>query len=92
MFWSFDIRILILSFDSFDLEALDRVGQDGEQVEPFRISDLAVLKIHLFGQVTFYFDVSLTPMMSWSNLYKSRKMRVVSHNLSHLTSITINSV
>ena len=24
-----------------------------------RISDLVVLKIHLFGQVTFYFDISL---------------------------------
>ena len=27
-----------LPFDSFDLEALDRLAQGGEQVEPFRVS------------------------------------------------------
>jgi len=33
------IRYSHLSFDSFDLEALDRFAQDGEPVEPFRASD-----------------------------------------------------
>ena len=34
------IVIWILSFDSFDLEALDRLAQDGELVEPFVIWNL----------------------------------------------------
>ena len=32
------IRILNLPFDSFDIEAHDRLAQGGELVEPFRIS------------------------------------------------------
>jgi hypothetical protein len=35
------------------------VTHKGQWQAGIRISDLVVLKIHLFGQVTFYFDVSL---------------------------------
>ena len=35
----YNFRILDLPFDSFDFEALDRLAQGGELVEPFRISD-----------------------------------------------------
>jgi hypothetical protein len=44
MLESFKIRIWILPFDSFDLEAFDRLAQGGELVEPFAICE-SVLEI-----------------------------------------------
>ncbi len=42
MFEELKIRIWILPCDSFDLEALDRLAQGGELVEPFVICELVL--------------------------------------------------
>ena len=61
-----NIWILILSFDSFGLEALDRFAQDGEPfdathgrepverpVEPFRTSDFDIRILTMINALTY---------------------------------------
>ena len=43
-----------------------------------RVSDLVVLKIHLFGQVTFYFDVSLMPLPKGLRVYGCKRKFTIS--------------
>ena len=69
MFWSFDLPAM--PFDAFRivpermfvLELLCSALTIFAWQAGIRISGLAVLKIHLLGQVTFYFDVSLREVL-----------------------------
>jgi hypothetical protein len=47
VFWSLDIGIRDLPFDSFALEALDRLAQGGELVELFGICFIYIIFLKL---------------------------------------------